>query len=96
MEIAEKADGDLRERAEAQLRRRMDFAIDLAAYLSINVLLVAIWSFAGGGEFWPLAPIVVWGAGVAIHGWSVYRHGQSTEDPVAKEMDRLRDRGMAG
>ena len=84
----------LRDLAEARLQKRQDFAIHVAAYLAVNGLFVAIWAFFGG-EFWPLVPIVVWGAGVAIHGWSVYRHGQSTEDPVAKEMDRLRAVGGA-
>lgn len=85
----------LRERAEAQLRHRQDFAINLAAYVSVNVLLVAIWSAFGGGEFWPLAPILVWGAWLAVHARSVYGPGASVEDPVAREMDRLRNRGTA-
>ena len=83
-------DPTLRERAEAQLRHRQDFAISVAAYVSVNVLLVAIWSFAGGGEFWPLAPILVWGAWLGIHAWSVFRPGAAVDDPVAREMNRIR------
>lgn len=90
MEPTRDPDRRLRRRAEAQLNRRQDFAIGLAAYLAVSVLLVAIWSLAGGGEFWPLVPIVVWGIGVAIHALSVYRAGQRAEDPIAAEIERLR------
>jgi len=83
-------ESSLRDLAEAQLHRRQDFAIHVAAYLAVNVLLVAIWAFAGGGEFWPLVPIVVWGGFLALHGWAVFGPGRSIADPVAAEMDRLR------
>ncbi len=92
VELTRDPDHRLRRQAEAQLNRRQDFAIGLAAYLAVSVLLVAIWSFAGGGEFWPLVPIVVWGIGVAIHGFSVYRSGQRARDPIATEIERLRAR----
>jgi len=95
MENASREDLDLQKRAEAKLNKRQDFGIHVAAYLSVNTLLVTLWSFAGGGEFWPLIPIVVWGLALALHGWSVFGRF-SSEDPLAREMDRLRDRGAAG
>jgi hypothetical protein len=85
----------LRDLAEAHLQKRQDFAIHVAAYLSVNGLFVAIWAFFGG-EFWPIVPIVIWGAALALHAWSVF-FGPSRlaeDDPVAKEMDRLRSRGV--
>jgi hypothetical protein len=92
MESATGENLELRKRAEAELHKRQDFAIHVAAYLSVNVLLVALWSFAGGGEFWPLIPIVVWGLALALHGWSVFGR-PSSADPLAREMDRLRAKG---
>jgi 2TM domain len=92
MESASGGNSKLQKRAEAELHKRQDFAIHVAAYLSVNVLLVALWSFAGGGEFWPIVPIVVWGMALALHGWTVFGR-LASEDPLAREMDRLRAKG---
>ena len=81
----------LRNRAEAHLHKKQDFAIHVAAYLAVNVLLIAIWDFAGGGEFWPLVPIAIWGAFLALHAWAVFgSRGKSAADPVDAEVERLR------
>ena len=91
MDQPSNSDGRLRRVAEFQLLKRQDFAIHVAAYLAVNVLLVAIWAFAGGGEFGPLIPIVVWGAFVALHAWAVFgRHANRVADPVDAEIERLR------
>jgi 2TM domain len=86
----------LRDVAEAHLRKRQDFAIHVAAYLAVNGLFVSIWAFFGG-EFWPIVPLVIWGAALGLHGWSVFLGParRAGADPIAREMDRLRDRGVA-
>jgi glucose dehydrogenase len=97
METAQKPEKDLRALAAAQLERRQDFAIHVAAYLSVNTLLVAIWAIAdGGAQFWPIVPIAAWGVGLALHAWSVYGHSpMTTEDQIAREAERLRAKGAA-
>jgi hypothetical protein len=34
---------------------------DLAPYLSVSLMLVAIWALTGMGYFWPIWPILGWG-----------------------------------
>jgi hypothetical protein len=90
---AAKPESRLRRMAEFELIKRQDVAIHLAAYVAVSVLLIAIWAFAGGGEFWPLIPIVVWGGFVALHAWAIHRPDRDKGDGVAAEMERLRDHG---
>lgn len=47
--------------------------IHAVVYAAINVLLIVVWAISGGTEndFWPIWPIVTWGAAVAIHAGAV-------------------------
>lgn len=46
---------------------------ELAAYLSVMALLVAIWALTGAGYFWPVWPALGWG--VALMGPGGHRCG---------------------
>jgi hypothetical protein len=95
MEGAPQHEKDLIALAAAQLEKKQDFAIHLAAYLSVNALLVVIWAIADGGDFWPVIPIVVWGIGLALHAWSLFgRKPMSTADQISAEAERLRAKGV--
>ena len=65
----------LRAQALKRLKDRRGLMAHALAYLSVNVLLVAIWVATGAGFFWPLFPIFGWGIGLAFHAWSVYLAG---------------------
>lgn len=81
----------LRARAVAQLRERRDFFIHLTVYLAVNAMLIGLWLWNDPGEFfWPLFPIVGWGIGLAVHGFTVFRGDQFSEDRIRRQMDRLR------
>jgi hypothetical protein len=41
--------------------RRSGRRPDLAPYLSVSLMLVAIWALTGMGYFWPIWPILGWG-----------------------------------
>jgi class 3 adenylate cyclase len=43
------------------------FKIHVAVYLLVNLPLIGIWAAAGGGQFWPVWPILGWGVAVACH-----------------------------
>ncbi len=43
------------------------------AYVSVSVMLVAIWVLTGAGYFWPIWPILGWGIGVVADGGRVGR-----------------------
>lgn len=89
-----------RDIAIRRIRAKSDFRIHLVVYLIINTMLVVFWAFtsnvltAGPGSpgsfFWPIFPIVGWGVGVAIHGYTVYRGGVYTEEQIQREMRNLR------
>ena len=86
---------DLRELAAAQVEKKQDFTIHLAAYLAVNAFLVIILAVADGGGFWPIFPIVGWGIGLALHAWSVFgRNPMTSEARIRAEEDRLRAKGV--
>lgn len=41
--------------------------IHATVYAVVNVVLVAMWAVAGGGEFWPVWSILGWGIGLGAH-----------------------------
>ena len=89
MESTPDTEKDLRALAAAQIEKKQDFAIHLAAYLSVNVLLVVIWAIGDNGEFWPIFPIVGWGIGVAANAWDAYGRRPITNERVQREIRRL-------
>jgi uncharacterized membrane protein len=80
---------DLRALARSRLVKRREFTAHLAAYVLVNVLVVAIWAFTGAGFFWPVFPILGWGIGVFFHGWDTYSEPLS-EVRIDREVERLR------
>lgn len=93
MESATNPEEGLRALAAAQLERKQDFSIHVAAYISVNFFLIVVWAVADGGEFWPIVPIVAWGLGLALHAWSIFGHPPvTTEDQIGREAERLRAR----
>jgi fatty acid desaturase len=85
---------DLRALARSRLVKRREFTAHIAAYVLVNVFIVAIWAFTGAGFFWPVFPILGWGIGVFLHGWDTYSEPLS-EDRIEREVERLR-RSSAG
>ncbi len=80
---------ELRERALKHLKDKRDLKAHLLAYVSVNLLLVAIWFAAGGGFFWPIFPILGWGIGIAFHVYDVVSPEPGPTE-VAAEMERMR------
>lgn len=65
--------------------RRRGFAVHVLVYLVINTVLVAAWWLGGGGFFWPVFLITVWGAGVLVNAYLAYRPqpGEGAQEPGA-------------
>jgi hypothetical protein len=84
---------DLRKLAISQLRRKRGLQAHVIAYLSVNLLLVAIWYFSGRGYFWPVFLILGWGIGVVFNIWDVYLPDRVTEERIQQEIRRLKGRG---
>jgi hypothetical protein len=84
-------DRELRERALKHLKDKRDLRAHLLAYVSVNLMLVAIWFAAGGGFFWPVFPILGWGIGIVFHIYDVVSPEPGTQE-VEAEMQRMRAR----
>ncbi len=83
-------EGDLRQRAIANLKKKREFAAHLLAYVLVNAFLVAIWAVTSDGTlFWPIFPILGWGIGLVFHAWDVYG-SLPGEEQIHREMERLR------
>jgi hypothetical protein len=82
-------DAELRQRAVKRLEDRRGLMAHSLAYVSVNMLLVAIWWVTGAGFFWPVFPIFGWGIGLAFHTWDVLWPAAG-EAQIQAEMERLR------
>ena len=81
------------------------FRVHAVVYSSVNTMLVAIWAAAGAnlGGFWPIWPIITWGAALGIHsgitegGRRSLRVGRRRELSDGPRIGRLaRRRALAG
>lgn len=95
MEAARTIEGDLREQAIAQLKKKRDFRSHVFIYVAVNTVLVVIWAVTGAGFFWPIFPILGWGVGVAANAWDVYGRKPIGEEEIQRETERLRGRESA-
>jgi hypothetical protein len=89
MEAAPRTEGELREQAISQLKKKRDFRAHIFIYVAVNAMLVVIWAVTGSGFFWPIFPILGWGVGVAANAWDVYGRKPISEDEIRRETERL-------
>ncbi len=86
------SDQELRARARKTAEDKAGFYIHLGIYVTVNVLLVAVWWFTGGlGIFpWFIFPLFIWGAGVVAHFVGVYRGPAYIERTTEEEYRKLK------
>jgi hypothetical protein len=46
--------------------RNLWWRAGVGPYVVINTMLIVIWAITGAGYFWPIWPILGWGAGLAL------------------------------
>ena len=81
---------DVRSVARKRLEERRGFVPHLIMFLVINTGLVVIWATTGTqGFFWPIFPILFWGAGLVMHAWNAFFTTPITEADVDREARRL-------
>ncbi len=71
-----------------RLKAKRDFKTHVAVYVIVNAMLVVIWALSDADYFWPIWPVLGWGAGLAVNAWMVYVQKPITEDDVRAEMGR--------
>jgi len=47
------------------------FYADLVSYILVNIILFIIWALFGGGPYWPIWVIIIWGAVLLVQGASI-------------------------
>jgi 2TM domain len=70
-----------------QLQRWRDFSSHLAAYGVVNAIFIAIWAARGKGFFWPVFPLIGWGAGLSFQHFNEVLRGPLTEAQVQSKMN---------
>lgn len=80
----------LRARALKRLKKRRDFAAHLIVYTLVNTMIVVIWAVTSRGFFWPVFPMAIWGIGVVMNAWDVWRGDEFTEEEIAREIERMK------
>lgn len=58
---------DLEAGERRRRRRRAAVRTHLSWFVAVNALLVTLWALGGGGEFWPVWPLLGWGIGLGAH-----------------------------
>ncbi len=79
-----------------RIRAKRAFGRHAMVYVAVNLLLIAIWALTEpgyanhrhgqGSDFWPIWPILGWGAGLGLHYWTVFRQNPISEDEIRREM----------
>jgi hypothetical protein len=83
-------EGELRGRAVRRLKKRHDFYGHVLVYVLVNSFIVVIWALTSdGGFFWPIFPMALWGIGLVMNAWEVYRGDEFDEEQIRREMSRL-------
>lgn len=90
--ISSAGEDPLRTRALKRLKKRRDFAAHLIVYVLVNTMIVVIWAVSSGGFFWPVFPMAIWGIGVVMNAWDVWRGDEFTEDQIVREIARIKNR----
>ena len=90
--MTDQDEADLRRKAARRADAKLAFRYHLIVYLLVNAGLVVINVVTGPGTLWFLWPALGWGVGLAVHGMVTYSRGDSREDLIEAEMQRLRAR----
>jgi hypothetical protein len=78
-----------RDRAVQELKKRRDFRGHVLVYVLFNAFLVMIWAITDPHAFfWPVFIIGIWGIGVVMNAWDVYRRREFTEEEIRHEIER--------
>jgi hypothetical protein len=74
--------------AQRSVQRKQGFRAHATAYLVANSAMIAGWATTGG-RFWPVWPLMGWGAGLIAHYTSAYRRAIPARS-IERELQRRR------
>jgi len=83
--------------AKKRVEEKKGFYTHLAVYIGVNILLVIIWAFPGGGGYpWFLWPLGGWGIGLLFDFLRVFVFSRPSDwerKQIEKEVERLKKGG---
>ena len=94
---AQMSEEEIYREARKRVEAKKGFFIHLTVYIIINIMLVLIWAFPGGGGFpWFVFPLGGWGIGILFHFLEAFVFSRQTDwekKAIEKEAERLRRGG---
>jgi fatty acid desaturase len=69
-----------------RIERKRKFKADVAAYVVINALLVAVWAIGSGGSFWPGWVMLGWGVLLTLDLVDLYLRRPVTDADVERAL----------
>lgn len=82
---------DRYKRARQRMEDLKGFYSHLMIFVLVNAILFVV-DFLSGDSWWFYWPLVGWGIGIAIHGFSVFRGGPFGPEWEARKIRHLMDR----
>lgn len=83
--------------ARKRVEAKKGFFIHLTVYIIVNIMLVLIWAFPGGGGFpWFVFPLGGWGIGILFHFLEAFVFSRQTDwerKAIEKEVEKLKKGG---
>jgi len=83
--------------ARKRVEAKKGFFIHLTVYIIVNIMLVLIWAFPGGGGFpWFVFPLGGWGIGILFHFLEAFVFSRQTDwerKAIEKEVEKLKKSG---
>ena len=74
-----------------RIHAKRGFGRHAAAYVVVNLFLIAIWAITSrGGYFWPIWPLLGWAVGLGLHYWSVFFRRPISDDEIQRELGKGR------
>ncbi len=85
-------DPKLRKEAKKRLKAKQQAKKLTGGSLILSVMLIAVWAFTGGGNFWPMWAILGMGIGLGFSYWNAYGPSETVSDSqVEEEMRRMEE-----
>ena len=87
-------DDELMQIARESAKEKVGFYTHFAAYVAVNLFLIALWwTTSGPGSFpWFIFVLVFWGIGVVAHGIGTFAGGRYSDKMAEREYQRLKEK----
>ena len=78
------------EAAIERIEAKRGFRIHAAVYATVNLLLIVVWAITSRKYFWPIWPMLGWGAGLGVNYWRTFLRKPISDDEIRRELEKGR------